>query len=262
MIDDKEKTFQPQSLIIHSPDYVENLQRQLAVINFDQAYSNFFAQCELAMKIIIQVEDAIEQGIIDLTKHPELRLNESAVYKIKKLWDGDCYLTIVDRNSDTELFHYDKNTIDFNIEDIEVIPIPALDNMTPVGQMKQRTLLIEISQKMPLLYAWQGMNYGVLVEEANLKVNTMEGSVPLIKPEDLESTTKYTYRISRDVYNMLMKKMKNKFIIHWAKIYNDLHQIVEFMVKNTEGEKTYEPKSLVSSGNEDNFDDEKEDDDQ
>lgn len=243
---DKDKTFQPQSLIIHSPDYVENLQRQLAVINFDVAYSNFFPQCELAIKMIHQVEDAIEQGIIDLSTRPDLKLDEQSVYKLKRLWDGDCYITIVDHDTSTELFHYDKETIDYNNPDIEVIPIPALDNMTPIGQVKQKTLLIEISQSMPLKYAWQGMNWAVLVEEGNLRINAKEGLVPLITREDLSSTTKYTLKISRDVYHKIIKKLKNLFIKYWSKIYNDMHQIVEYLIKNTDNEKpTHEFKSLV-----------------
>ncbi|MCV0372650.1 MAG: hypothetical protein K5793_03755 [Nitrosarchaeum sp.] len=255
---DKDKTFQPQSLIIHSPDYVENLQRQLAVINFDVAYSNFFPQCELAMKIIYMVEEAIKQKIIDLSKRPDLMLNESSVYRLKRLWDGDCFIGINDRQRDTETFFYDKESIyTCGLEFDEIIPIPALDNMAPIGQLKQKTLLVQITQSIPCCYAWQGMNYAVLVEEGNLKVQTIEGISPLITREDMESTTKYTFLISRDVYHRLMKKMKNKFIIHWSVIYNNIHQIIEYMVKNTEGEKTYEPKSLVGK-NDDTFDEDEE----
>ena len=242
---DQDKTFQPQSLIIHSPDYVENLQRQLAVINFDQAYANFFPQCELAIKIIHQVEDAIEQGIIDLSENPELKLNKDTVYKLTKLWDGDCYITIIDRNPDTELFHYGKETIDYNIPDLEVIPLPALDNMTPIGQLKQKTLLVKISESMPLRYAWQGMNYAVIVEEGNFKVHTKEGAVPTITKDDMDSMTISTEDISRNVYNRIIKKQKNKFIIHWSTVYNNIHKIIEFMIKGTGKENKSESKSLV-----------------
>jgi len=220
MYDDKEDVIQPKSVIIHSPDYVSNLQRQLGVINFDQAYANFFAQCELAIKLIIQIEDAIKQGIINLEKHPELLLNKDAVYKLMKLWDGRCYLSVKrDKQGckiipNSELFHYDESTLDKDNSDVEIIPIPALDNMTPIGQLKQKTLLIEISESMPLKYAWQGLNYADVIVEGNYVWNFSDGSRPKISQEDMYSNTKFTYRISRDVYNKIMKKEKKQ--IHYS----------------------------------------------
>lgn len=236
MYDDKEDVIQPKSVIIHSPDYVSNLQRQLGVINFDQAYANFFAQGELAVKLIIQIEDAIKQKIINLDKHPELHLNKDVVYKLMKLWDGHCYLTVErDPNHrhkvipNSERFHYGESKLDRNNPDVEIIPIPALDNMTPIGQMKQKTLLIEISESMPLKYAWQGMNWSDLVLDGNYVWKFADGTKPKITQEDMFSVTKFSYRISRDVYNKLMKKEKNKFIIHWATVYNNIHKIIVYL---------------------------------
>ena len=235
-MDDNDQVIQPKSVIYHDVDYVSHLQRQLGVIDFDQAYSNFFAQCELAIKIVIQIEDAIKQKIINLEKHPELLLDKIATYKLKKLWDGQCYLSVkhdpmipekIIPNS--ELFHYGEETLDRNNPHLEIIPIPALDNMTPIGQIKQKTLLIEISQAMPMKYAFQGMDYATLVNDGNFIHYLSDGSFPKITQDDMQSITKFSYRISRDVYHRIMKKEKNKFIIHWATVYNNIHRIIEYL---------------------------------
>jgi len=234
-LEEEDKSYQPKSLIIHSPDYVSNVQRQLGVINFDQAYSNFFQQAELAYKLTVQIEEAINQKIIDIEKHPELKLNKQAVYKLKKLWDGQCYLTIEHDHEneikiipDSERFHYDKSKIDYKNQYLEIIPIPALDNMTPVGQLKQRTLLIEITQSIPLRYAWQGLDYATVVTNG-YTYNFSDKVVPKLKHEDMYSTTKLTYRISRDVYHRIIKKEKNKFIYNWTIIYHNIHKIIEYL---------------------------------
>ena len=207
----------------------------LGVINFDQAYSNFFAQAELGYKLTIQVEEAINQKIIDLEKHPELKLDKDAVYRLKRLWDGQCYLTIERDHdfgskiiSDSERFHYDKSKIDFKNQHIEIIPIPALDNMTPVGQIKQKTLLIEITQSMPLKYAFQGLDYATVITDGYVH-NLADGSFVKFQRSDMFSTTKLTYRIARDVYHRIIKKQKNKFIYNWTIIYHNIHKIIEYL---------------------------------
>lgn len=241
-MDDNHHVIQPKSVIYHDVDYVSHLQRQLGVIDFDQAYSNFFAQCELAIKIVVQVEDAIRQKIINIEKNPELSLDKDATYKLRKLWDGQCYLS-VERDPemhdkvipDSEMFHYGEETLDKDNPNLEIIPIPALDAMTPIGQIKQKTLLIEISHAMPMKYAFQGMDYATLVNDGNFVHYLSDGSFPKITEDDMQSVTKFSYRISRDVYNRIMKKEKNKFITHWATVYNNIHRIIEHL-KNHDDE--------------------------
>lgn len=229
MPDDKEDSFQPKSLIVHSPDMVENIQRQMGVINFNQAFGNHNAWWECAMKIIPMVENAIEQEIIDLSKHPELKLNESAVYRLKKLWNGQCYITIEDRRSETEAFHYDEGAIDFSNPDLEIINVPALDQMDLTGKKSEKSLLLKINELMPLKYAWEGLSWATVIEYGNFKVQTQEGTIPTITKDDMESLTILTEDISRNTYNRIIKKQKNLFTKHWYTVYNNIHKIIYYM---------------------------------
>ena len=62
----EDDTFQPKSLMIHEVDFISNLQRLLGVVNFDIAYGNFFSGASLCYELTYLVEDAINQGNINI----------------------------------------------------------------------------------------------------------------------------------------------------------------------------------------------------
>ena len=225
-------TFQPKSIMIHEVDFISNLQRLLGVVNFDIAYGNFFSGASLCYELTYLVEDAIIQGNINLKKKENLLPNADVIYQIRKLFDGQCFLTIENGMNgallDTERFHYDTSKINFRNPNLEVIPLPALDHMTPIGQIKDETLLIEIHESIPCKYAWQGLNYATLVQDGNMIHSFSDGSVPRVTQEQMESTIDQTRYISRDVYFKIMKKLKNKFKHKWSIIYNNYHAIIEY----------------------------------
>jgi len=226
-------TFQPKSVIQHDVDFISNLQRMLGVINFDISYGNFFAGASLGYELTHLVEDAIKQKNINLKNNDNLLPDVESIYKLRRLWDGHCYLSVEQTrfgaNNDSELFHYDTSKIDSSNPYLEVIPLPALDHMTPIGQLKEDTLLIEIHESIPCKYAWQGLTYAMLVSDGNMIHSFSDGTVPRITPEQMNSTMDVTRYISRDVYFRLMKKMKNKFIQNWSVVYNNYHRIVEYI---------------------------------
>ena len=241
MADDS--TYQPKSIMIHEVDFISNLQRLLGVINFDIAYGNFFSGARLGYELTYLIEDAILQKNINLKNRDDLIPNAEAVYKIRKLWDGQCYLTVEHGmygvNPETELFHYDTSKIDYGNHSLEIIPLPALDHMTPIGQIKDETLLIEIHESIPCKYAWQGMPYATLISDGAMIYSLSDGTIPRVTPEQMESTVDITRYISRDVYFRLMKKMKNKVIRNWSIVYNNYHKIIEFVKLEDDDDEDY-----------------------
>ena len=133
--------FQPKSVIQHSADFTTNLQIQMGVINFNISYDNFMQGASLGYELTYLVEEAIKQKNINLKERDNLIPNVEAVYKLRQLWHGQCFLTVEHGQfgaiPQTELFHYDTSKINFNNPNLEVITIPALSNMTPIGQIKE-----------------------------------------------------------------------------------------------------------------------------
>lgn len=226
-------TFQPKSLMIHEVDFISNLQRLLGVVNFDIAYGNFFSGASLCYELTYLVEDAIIQGNINIKKKESLLPDADTIYQIRKLFDGQCYLTIENGINgalpDTELFHYDTSKIDYRNPNLEIIPLPALDHMTPIGQLKDDSLLIQIHESISCKIAWQGLSYTTLIQDGQMIHSFSDGSMPRVTKEQMESVVDMTRYISRDVYFKMMKKLKNKFKHKWSIIYNNYHSIIEYV---------------------------------
>lgn len=225
---DKEESFQPKSVIVESADFFENLQRHVGVINFNQSYGNHTHMFEGIIKVIGIIEDAFEQGIEGLDKKPELKLNKTAVYRIKKLWDSQNYITIENEDLATETWHYDNHAIDYSNPNLEVIPIPAFDQMDLEDNKRSKTLLLKISELIPIKYAWEGMSYGIIVKEGNFQVYTKDGVVAMFDKEDMGSTRIYTPDIARHVYNRIIKKQKTLGLKNWYTLYNNIHKIIVY----------------------------------
>ncbi len=225
--------FQPKSVIQHDVDFISNLQTQMGVINFNISYDNFMQGARLGYELTYIVDEAIKQKNINLKKKEDLIPNVEAIYRLRQLFDGQCFLTVEHGEwgaiPQTELFHYDSSKIDFDKSNLEIIPIPALSNMTPIGQIKEDTLLIEIHEAIPCKYAWQGLSYADVVQDGLMVHSFSDGSQPKISLEQMESTTDLTRLISRDIYFRLIHKEKNKYIRLWAIIYNNYHKIIEYV---------------------------------
>jgi len=226
-------TFQPKSILIHEVDFISNLQRWLGVINFDIVYGNFFSGVSLGYEVTYLVDEAIKQKNINLKNKENLIPDAKTIYEIRKLFDGQCYLTVENGMNgailDTELFHYDSSKIDYNNPNLEVIPLPALDHMTPIGQLKDDSLLIQIHESIPCKYAWQGLSYATLIQDGNMMHSFSDGSMPRVTQEQMQSTIDLTRYISRDVYFRMLKKMKTKFKHKWSILENNYHSIIEYV---------------------------------
>jgi len=225
--------FQPKSVIQHDADFISNLQTQMGVINFNISYDNFMQGARLGYELTYIVDEAIKQKNINLKNKDDLIPNVEAIYKLRRLFDGQCFLTVEHGEwgamPQTELFHYDTSKIDFNNHNLEVIPIPALSNMTPIGQIKEDTLLLEIHEAIPCKYAWQGLSYIDIVQDGLMVHSFSDGQQPKISESQMESTNDLTRLISRDVYFRLIHKERNKYVRLWSIIYNNYHKIIEYV---------------------------------
>mgnify|MGYP005651076361 FL=1 len=246
-----DSTFQPKSVIQHDVDFISNIQRYMGVVNFDISYDNFNSAGKLGYQITYLVEEAINQKNINLRKREDLIPNVEAVYKLRQLWHGQCFLTVEHGQfgaiPQTELFHYDTSKINFNNPNLEVITIPALSNMTPIGQIKEDTLLIEIHESIPCKYAWQGLSYADVVQDGLMIHSFNDGSQPKISLEQMESITDLTRLISRDVYFRLIHKEKNKYIRLWSILYNNYSKIIEFVKLDDDEDEDYHRPSLTTT---------------
>lgn len=246
---DENKIIQPKSIAIHTASYAEFLERQLGAIDFNQAWNNFFSQCEAVIKLILQLQDALDRKIINISKLDEVWRSKDKIYNVMQIWNGGCFIT-KNRNPDNpteflfgkEKFHYDESKIDYNNPNLEVIPLPALDNMTPIGEIKHEVWGIRISESIPFKYAFNGCVYDTVIREGGFYYKVENRLIAKFKEEEMNSLTKKTHRVSRDYYYKVIKILKNKFLENWSPVENDMHVIIRYLVEGLD-EDEYEEMS-------------------
>jgi len=216
----KSETFQPRSVIWREPNYEVHLGQVLGVLDFDNNFDNQFQKWKLMIQFINDVEEAIKQEIIPLKPKNKMELvpNPNAIDKMLKIWYGQTYLGVIKNHDGTqvllrELFyekpdsvynHTDENGKILDTFTREIIPMPKLKNMVPIGEIDSEYWGIQIRESMSLRYAWEGANYATIVNDGKFVHHLSDGLIPKIEGRELNSLIKKTYILHRPVYNSIM----------------------------------------------------------
>lgn len=235
MVDEK-KIIKAGNVQPRTASIVDYLKNQLADIDYNQAWNNFFAQCEASIKLIITIQDAIATNLIDLRKKEGPKPRQENIYRLHQLWDGGCFITRkrdpknpIQFIPDSDEFHYDTNLIDSSDPNLEVIPCPALDNMTPEEQKKDMHWGVLVSTEVPLYLAIPNHNYKATIAEGGFIYRDGMKLMPKFTEADLSSKIKKVDRVSRYYYNFFMKLLKNKWLENWSPISNDYQKIITYL---------------------------------
>ncbi len=218
---------QPRSVLWHPTDFADWLQQRMGMINAQEMYSNEFLRMKDVWFMLQTTQEAIRQGVINLSEKPELHLNKDAMYKIDKIYNGTCYLAVQRDENWTKVlsrkFYHDKPEPK---KDLEIIPFPALKALNPVGSTTMKTWNIRIRQSVPFRYAFEGYSYAEVVSEGGFAHHFSDGAIPKFEEKDMHSLQKKTKDVSREYFNQTVDIL-NKF---WQKQWNILsintHRII------------------------------------
>lgn len=230
----KSESFQPKSVIWRDSKYLVHLGQVLGVLDFDTNFDNSFQRWKLIIEFIEDVSQAIEQGIIPIKQRERFDLlpNKDAIRKMKKIWHGTTYLRILRNKEQTkiitkEIFYEKPSEIvevvttksgiyirkdnkplpkgaEVSEHIAEVIALPKLKNMIPVREIREETWGIQIREAISLKHAWEGANYGTIVNDGKFTHYLSDGAIPKFEAEDMESETLMTYVLHRPVYFAIM----------------------------------------------------------
>lgn len=252
-------SFQPKTVIWRSTKYVDHLGQVLGVLDFDMNFDNSFQRWKLVMEFIEDVLQAIKQDIIPLkaNKKENLLPDMDAVMKLRKIWYGQTYLRVLKNKEQTkviarELFYEKPNEIvevvttksgsfimkkdsvvpkDAQVEQYqaEVIPLPKLKNMIPVREIREESWGIQIREPIALKWAWQGANYGTIVNDGKFTHYLSDGAMPKFEADDMESEILQTYVIHRPVYFAIMDILQPYFNKYYFVFAGNVQKIMTWM---------------------------------
>jgi len=216
----KSDSYQPKTVIWRESNYEVHLGQVLGVLDFDNNFDNQFQKWKLMIQLITDVQEAIKQDIIPLKTKGKTDLipNPKAIEKMEKIWNGQTFLGVIKDHNGTqvllrELFyekpdetylHKDEKGKVLDTFSREVIPMPKLKNMIPIGEIDSEYWGIQIRESMPLRYAWQGANYATIINDGKFVHNLSDGLIPKITAQDMNSVIKRTSILHRPVYNAIM----------------------------------------------------------
>lgn len=223
------KDYSVSKVVPYSESIAQNLKDSMAILKFNTGWLNRFPAFEGAVMLLDEVVGLIsgDYPSVDLSKVPEdkrgkIRLDLEKYYKIKQIWDGGCFITRKRKpekpsefikNSDR--FHYDDSKIDRDDPFLEIVPLPSLDDMTPIGKIRDETLLIQISTTIPLYLAYDMMDFETLIREGQLFHYEHGNLKAKFTPDDMDSKVLRTYKVGRTYYFKTIKTLKNKFFELW-----------------------------------------------
>lgn len=239
---DDDKSYQPKSVIVRESGYENHLSRQMGVIDFDQAYANFFVMCKAITKLIKNTLVSISTGTLKTPNNFEL--NMDAIKKIDAIWNGACFYGVCRSPEFLRLFFFEhpfkrqimfdstrlalRNVARVGYDIDELIPLPPLKNMIPVDDITKETVLIQIRHEMPFRYAFEGMDYATLINDANFAHHLSDGTFPKFESNDMYSMSKTTNWINRTKYFALVGDYEEAFITQWAIVQDDFQKIIDY----------------------------------
>jgi len=221
---------QPKSILYHSVDWSDWLMQRMGMINAQEMYSNEFLRMKDVWFMLKTIEESIKQGVIDLKEKPELHLNTEAMYRLDKVYNGTCYLEILRNDYGTKVnarkFHY---RVPEEKQNQEIIKLPALKHLNPVGSITQDIWGIRIRESVPFRYAFEDCNYSTIISEGGFVHKFSDGISPKFQMSDMESLEKKTYVVSREYYNKTVDVLNKFWQKQWYILSINTHKIIQHM---------------------------------
>ena len=239
---------QPKSVLWHSSNVSDFLKQNMGMIQANALYNNEFLQASEVWKFVNQVIELIDQHVIDLRKKPELKLNQDAIGKLDKIYNGGCYL--VKHYSDDFHFKIDSWTFHYempeNISPEDIQPLPAFKSFNPTKTIDSKDWGISIRQTVPIKFAFAGYDYPTVIQEGKFTNNFSDGIIPKIERMDMDSTHISTHDVGKNYYNNTIDVLKKFWLKNWVILFVNIHKLVEFLDRGTFESSATKPK-LVGS---------------
>lgn len=259
----KDDSYQPKTVIWREKDYEVHLGQVLGVLDFDTNFDDTFQRWKLMMQFIIDVGEAIKQNIIPLKENNMLELtpNQVAIDKMTSIWYGQTYLRVIKNHEESKIlgkeFFYEEPSKEFQLKDesekiidvypCEIIPMPCLKNMIPIGQIDSEYWGVQIRETICLKIAWQGANYATVINDGKFVHNLADGLLPKITQQDMNSTTKRTYILHRPVYNAIMDILPRFMNENYFVFAGNVQRIMKWMKeKNRKRRFNQQPAEIVT----------------
>lgn len=218
-----DKVYQPTNILARESRHILNISKRIGVFDFDLDHANDFQMYRLMYRISREVEIGIAEKVIKTPN--DFKLNKKAIDDIYYMWNyGGYYAVESARPTNIRWFSIKYPHGDF----YEIVKLPSLQGMIPVGKVSDETLFIQIREDMKVKYAFEKTSFVTLISDGGL-VNAMsDGAMPKLSPDDMRSLTKETHFIVRSVYNKIMQTYNREMTEAILQLSVNFQKLIEF----------------------------------
>ena len=248
MTDHEQEHKQPKSVLWHSSNPSDFLKQNMGMIQANSLYNNEFLQASEVWKFTKQVIELVNQNVIDLRKKPELELNQDAISKLDKIYNGGCFLVTnyVDDNrfkikSWSFLYHYP-----MNVSPDDVQELPSMKSLNPTKTIDSKDWAISIRASIPFRFAFAGYDYSTIIQQGNFIQKFSDGIVARFEEHDLNALHLTTHDVSKKYFNTTLEVLKKFWLQQWIILFANIHKIIEHLDKGSFQTFDKSEKSLVS----------------
>lgn len=223
--------------MVHPANFIDYMQQTEGVINADVDFDHAFLQMNLRHKYVERVMAAIETGIICQpnvykfgVKSKPVTIRPEPIARIKKIWYEGLKILIY-KNYDGSIKGYSpiySNKTFENNDSQQVLELPPLKSMNPIGQLQNPTLGIFIRKPVPIEIAWKGHDLAQMIASGMWVYPFADGAKPIWRSEEeLMNSGAYVYYVSRDFFHAVTDIQTYEWNIEEAKTFVDFHKIIE-----------------------------------
>jgi len=222
---------QPKSVLFHTSNISDFLNKNMGMIEANSLYNNQFLQASEVWKFVHQVIELIDQDIIDLRKKPELKLNADVVNRLDKIYNGGCYL-VTNWEDDMRFkikswsFLYEK-PINVSVDDVQ--ELPSFRALNPTKEIDSDSWSINIRASIPFRFAFAGYDYATVIQQGNFIQKFAEGIVPRFEESELNALHLSTHDVSRKYWNTTIEILTKRWLQQWIILFGNIHKIIKFL---------------------------------
>lgn len=249
-LDPQERQNRKPQMMSHHLDWSTDMLLKMGVESGFENFSHEYQKMRLFMDDLELNIEAKKQGVLGGKtrfgkKIEDVPYDPVALSRIKKIWYGQTWLVNVrdeyrpEKIRDSFLVYQKPESNYF----IDVIPLPALMDMCPVGRIDDMTWGLRLDIAIPALYAFEGCSYEDIIMQGKYYHKYSDKTIPTLSRSDVRSKNVKVNYVGRVWWKKTVRLLETFWNKNYYVLFVNQHKMVEMQKRGvfSSEKKAYTP---------------------